>query len=318
MSMRPLWVTLATASLSEAACIKTWPPSVTMTPLWAFVTAVLIAAGVTSKRTRLLMRTLTFAGVVVCVGAAAGKVTVSAAAKTTSPWGAVILPSLVTEAPTKATKPPDCVWIVPWLTTCAVLPLRWYLYTLAAKSCSLRAKVLAVKLLAFTEPSLPKAMPLGLSRITWPLAESLPKIWLGSLPTTRLSMTALALGCTMLTLALLPILKLCQLTLALSVVCSNAIWLPLELTATEPLLTLPPWGRAVLLIFGSVDCADVTPIDRHAKATVANPKRNAPTKPSAKLVITAREACPLADFPAADACSPTATSIPRRLEKITL
>ena len=180
------------------------------------------------------------------------------------------MPSLVTEAPTKATNPPAWAWIVPWLTTWAVLPLRWYLYTLAAKSCSLSAKVLAVKLLAVTEPSLPKAMPLGLSKITWPFAVSLPKIWLGSFPTTRLSMTALALGCTMLTLAMLPMLKLCQFTLALSLVWSNAIWVPLVLITTEPLLTLLPWGRAELLIAGSVACADVAPIVRQAKATDAN------------------------------------------------
>ncbi|MNY29499.1 hypothetical protein D3C86_1635450 [compost metagenome] len=45
-----------------------------------------------------------------------------------------------------------------------------------------------------TEAPLPNRMPLGLTRKTLPLADRLPRIADGSVPTTRLSATALELG----------------------------------------------------------------------------------------------------------------------------
>ena len=59
-----------------------------------------------------------------------------------------------------------------------------------------------------------KYTPLALLKNTWPLAVRRPKIWLGLLSFTRLSVTDCALGCTKLMLAACPRLKLSQFSTA--------------------------------------------------------------------------------------------------------
>ena len=93
---------------------------------------------------------------------------------------------------------------------------------------------------------------------TWPLALSVPRIWLGSWPVTRLSTTAVALGWMKWTVWLAARLKLCQLMArfwlfwtivvvpapvpppAVPAVPRPALWLMLPL----PALICPPLGAA--------------------------------------------------------------------------
>ena len=84
-----------------------------------------------------------------------------------------------------------------------------------------------------------------------PLAVRLPKMSEGSLVTTRLSATALLLGCANCTDAPEPMLKLFQLTTRSCVVCVTFMAAPLVVMAAAPLVTLPPCGNAVALS----DCA---------------------------------------------------------------
>jgi hypothetical protein len=95
-----------------------------------------------------------------------------------------------------------------------------------------------------------------------------------------------------------------------------AMLAPLVLMVAEPVLTLPPWGRAFVARAIWLDWAWVLPKDKQAKATDAHVKRRAPTKPLA--TTEPRQPCPLAALPVEAVCSPTATSVPRRLEKMTL
>ena len=110
--------------------------------------------------------------------------------------------------------------------------LKWYLPL--KKSVSLMPWVVAVKLPTSTLEPGAKYTPLGLVKNTWPLALIWPKIWLGLLLCTRLSSTLVLLGWVMLTLALAPTLKLCQLTMALGVLwwmaMLAAVWLWLMFT----------------------------------------------------------------------------------------
>lgn len=86
----------------------------------------------------------------------------------------------------------------------------------------------------------------------------------------------------------------------------------------EPVLMLPPWGRAVGDKPLPADWACVDPKERQASATEANASRNTPTKPSANAsgdvcdALLLRQAWPLAALPADAVCSPTATRVPRR------
>ena len=95
VSMVPVWVMLATASLRAAACISTWPPSVVMVP--PFSTLALMVEGASSKRT-LLLRGMPTLSVM-----AAGNATLSPAANTTAPSLVVMAPWLSTLAPINAT-----------------------------------------------------------------------------------------------------------------------------------------------------------------------------------------------------------------------
>ena len=86
-------------------------------------------------------------------------------------------------------------------------------------------------------------------RKTWPLALMRPKIWLGSLLNTRLSVTLLALGCTKFTCAALPTSKRVQSTTArwlLWVMVMLALPAPVVLAMLAvPATTLPPVGNCV-------------------------------------------------------------------------
>ncbi len=89
-------------------------------------------------------------------------------------------------------------------------------------------------------------MPLVLIRNTWPLALIWPKMVEASLPTTRLSVEELALGCRKFTFSPLPTLNVCQLMMPLSVVCVM-LSEPLAGAAivTLPEATWPPVGSAI-------------------------------------------------------------------------
>ncbi|MGB4193480.1 MAG: hypothetical protein WBK09_05830 [Limnohabitans sp.] len=87
VSMRPLCNICAAARFRASACMYTCPPSDTMAPL--FFTLALMSPAVSSS----LMRPLPVTGTLI----------VSAAPNATPPLGAMILPSLLTLAPSKAT-----------------------------------------------------------------------------------------------------------------------------------------------------------------------------------------------------------------------
>jgi hypothetical protein len=102
----------------------------------------------------------------------------------------------------------------------------------------------ATKAPALTTPLLLIVTPLGLTRNTWPLAFSCPAMVEGVLPVTRLSIADVGPGCWMSTRPPAPIEKLCQLTMAVGLVCVIVIW-PLAgapMVAT-PCATAPPVGR---------------------------------------------------------------------------
>ena len=113
------------------------------------------------------------------------------------------------------------------------------------KSASLMPCVVATMPPTSTRADAPKYTPAGLVRMTWPLAVIWPKIWLGSLLSTRLSVTLLALGCANCTLASLPTLKLCQLMAARSVLWWMTMFAPLWPMRAWPALTCPPEGNVV-------------------------------------------------------------------------
>ena len=103
----------------------------------------------------------------------------------------------------------------------------------------------------------------GEKRNTCPGALMRPMIWLGSPPTTRLSVTEDADGWLKLTRASLPTLKLFQ-----SIAARLLLWLmlrvlPVALMLALPPTTLPPLGN--WLGAGAV-CALANPIHKHAAA----------------------------------------------------
>src|SRR5688572_6208977 len=86
----------------------------------------------------------------------------------------------------------------------------------------------------FTCAPWPNRMPLGFTRNTLPLADRLPMMLEGSAPSTRLSATALLVGCTNCTASVLPMLKLCQLIATLGV-----DWLTVTLPGVVVIFALP-------------------------------------------------------------------------------
>jgi hypothetical protein len=97
-----------------------------------------------------------------------------------------------------------------------------------------------------------------------------PKIWLGLLSFTRLSVTACALGCTKFTLAALPMLKVFQLTTArwlvwftvMAAACAVAVCVMVAV----PRATLPPVGSWLM---AGGDCAFAAPVSEKLNATEA-------------------------------------------------
>ncbi len=81
--------------------------------------------------------------------------------------------------------------------------------------------------------------------MTVPLADSLPRIWLGSWPTTRFKATLFAPGWTNCTLPLLPMLKFCQLAMRLLLFCVTVMLLPLWLMRPLPETICPPVGKVL-------------------------------------------------------------------------
>jgi hypothetical protein len=117
-------------------------------------------------------------------------------------------------------------------------------------------------------------------------------------------------------------LKLCQLTLALSVVwvmfITAALLLDVLLIATLPLLTLAPLGRALAAGAAAKPTEAVNEAVKKVRATAAKAALSAPVKLLIAPLTTDRTPEPLAVFPWPTVCSPTATNAPRRLEKTIL
>ena len=91
----------------------------------------------------------------------------------------------------------------------------------------------------------PKYTPFGFTRYRVWSTFNWPRILDGSLPTTRASMEALPRlsGWMTLTMFCSPMLKLCQLTMALRLPCVMSMVLPLVRTETAPETTLWPVGK---------------------------------------------------------------------------
>ena len=131
--------------------------------------------------------------------------------------------------------------------TLPVEPLRSNRLVPAMKLSSLMLCVVATTPPTSTDDVGEKNTPLGLLKNTWPLAVMRPKIWLGLLSFTRLSVMAFALGCTKFTEAELPRLKVSQFTTARwllwftvsAAACAVAVWLRVAVPRT----TLPPLGN---------------------------------------------------------------------------
>ena len=133
--------------------------------------------------------------------------------------------------------------MLPWLTT-ELLPAPVKANRPAMKLLSLIPKVEATRPPTLTAAVLPNKMPFGFSRKTLPLADKLPKILEGSLPTTRFSATELLPGWTNCTVWPAPIPKLCQLMTVLALDCVMVVALPLLVMFATPAATTPPTGEA--------------------------------------------------------------------------
>ena len=89
-------------------------------------------------------------------------------------------------------------------------------------------------------------MPLGLVKKTWPGAVMRPKIWLGLLSSTRLSVALELEGCTKFTLAALPRLKVFQLSTAEALLWFTlSVAVPVCAVVAWPATTWPPVGSWV-------------------------------------------------------------------------
>ncbi len=224
-----LATTLADRASAALPVMIAWPPSATISCLFSM--RVLTVAGSTATWSRPL--------------APASRVIRSPAAITTLPSRAVTMPSLLTVGASRATRPPSAAVISPWLTMPPLAPLREKTALPARKSASVIDRVEATSPPTSTWLPLPNSTPFRLISHTWPLAESLPWIWLASPAMTRLRATALVEGWMNWTAALLPMLKLCQLMMALSEPWVTVIWLPLWATPAWPATTWAPVGRAL-------------------------------------------------------------------------
>ncbi len=155
-----------------------WPPAATISP--AFTAS---PCGAVNSTRMSGVRALTSS-------------TVLPAAITTSPFGLVMTPlgPFSTFGATRYTWPPSTVLILPRLVSLPSLPVPSKRLRPERKSASDMRSVEAAKPATSIIAPWPKTMPFGLTRNTRPLDRSLPRICVGSCPTTRFS-TALAAFC---------------------------------------------------------------------------------------------------------------------------
>ncbi len=112
------------------------------------------------------------------------------------------------------------------------------------KSASLMFNVEAVKPPTLTCEPLPNSTPLGLRMNTCPFALRLPRIWLGSCPSTRFSAIAEAFGWIKFTASLAPMPKLCQLMARFWLLWVMVVLAPAWAMLPRPALICPPVGAA--------------------------------------------------------------------------
>ena len=134
---------------------------------------------------------------------------------------------------------------VPWLVMLPA-PLPWVKRSVPAmKSASLSCSVLATSPPTFTCEPAPNTMPLGLTRYTWPLALSWPKICVALWSLMRLSAWLLLPGCTNWTVASRPMPKLLQFVTSLSDAWFTVSVLPDCWMLPVPRTICPPVGSVV-------------------------------------------------------------------------
>ena len=161
------------------------------------------------------------------------------------PTGAEITPETSTTPPSRPTKPPGAVLIVPALLTGADAPVPENFSWPFRKSWFDKPRVEPTKPPpTLTVPLLVMAMPLGLTRKTCPLALIWPAMLEGVEPVTRFSVAEEALGCWKVTLPPCPTEKLFQSIIARPVVC----WMVSALFArcvimAVPAVTEAPFGK---------------------------------------------------------------------------
>ena len=233
-------ITLSSTRCTVAALSSTWPPPAMIWPLWstraasAWPCTSFSSASDWASSTMLIRRS-----------PARSSTKASPAASATRPRWAWITPLLATCGPSKATRPPSATVIRPSLRTLAPgLPRPLKLKRPAMKSVSDSEAVLATRPPTSTCAVRPKRMPLGLSSTTCPLALMRPKMADGSWPSTRLSVTALELGCTNCTVSCAPTLNERQSMAArwldcVMVVCAPCCWI-----CAWPVVTRPASGAA--------------------------------------------------------------------------
>ncbi len=112
------------------------------------------------------------------------------------------------------------------------------------KFASVMSRVEATSPATFTCAFVPNRIPFGFTRNTLPLADRLPSMLDGSAPSTRLSATELALGCTKKTASPSPMLKLCQLIAAFGLDCLTVSVTEVFAIVALPAATAPLVGRA--------------------------------------------------------------------------
>ncbi len=223
-------ITEPSSSSAVDARMRTVPPSALMMPLWSMRVAT-VAGSMATLYMPLFSKV---------------RVAASPDARMMLPSRASITPSFCAVAPKSATSPPSEAEILPWLRIEAVDPLRVKRQLPLWKSLSLIAMVEARSPPTLTLEFLPKMMPEGLTRKSLPLAVSEPSIWEGLAVTTRSSATDDDDGCLNVTLPEDPMLKLCQLRMALSVVCVTCMAALARLTDAPPETSCSPVGSSLL------------------------------------------------------------------------
>ena len=211
-SMMPVLLMAPPYSLSAASAVsRTLPLSARRIP--PFLIRLSTAAGSTCRLTRR--------------SPARVSVTLSPEARATVPRVASISPLLVTFGEIKAAY--LSAWMLPLLTILPVASPRWNCRWSARKSLSVTFKVEATRPPTFTVEPAPKTTPLGLIRITCPLADNLPRITLGLAAMTRLRAMDPASGWLKTTDSPAPMSKLCQVNTAFGVDC----WIVIAVSVCE-------------------------------------------------------------------------------------